>query len=471
MASKSLAIFAPGISIDTDEFEINGTIYASDLSPSLYVKTNADSNLTAEAIDLSSGMSGTLGVLYGGTGISSYPPSGEILVGDGLDNYSLRLISGDVSMNYLGNVAINNGVVSTSHLTSNFVLPISKGGLGITSAPMGPQILVGYMNSYSLRTVSGDVSMDLAGNFYIGSGKITADKLASNFTLPVNRGGTGATIYPTGEIVFGNGINPLQSASELSWDNSNKTVVVGQLPDIIGTPDTGLVIASDDIVTIGGLSGGAASGNDAGIILGSVRGGLDSPAALEEGDNLGSIAFIGHDGANGQMGASIIAEANQNWGIDAIGTTLTLTTTNSDNSGETELSLSDGTISAGGDLIVYGGAGIATTLEVSGSVIYTPSGDHIISGSGIGADLLASKVLLIKGDSALTTTNTIAAGQDGQMLVLIGQSESELIKFTATDGNLKLSANTDFTLGEGDIIQFIYVDSISKWVEISRTDN
>ncbi len=470
VATKYLMMNSPGIQIETDELELRGTIYTKDLSPSLYVKTDASSKLTAEAIDLSSGMSGTLGVLYGGTGISSYPPSGEILVGDGLDNYSLRLISGDVSMNYLGNVAINNGVVSTSHLTSNFVLPISKGGLGITSAPMGPQILVGYMNSYSLRTVSGDVSMDLAGNFYIGSGKITADKLASNFTLPVNRGGTGATIYPTGEIVFGNGINPLQSQSELSWNNTTNTVVVGQIPDLVGTTDTGLLIGTDDKITIGGITGGADVGNDAAIILGATRGGISSPAALQETDGLGGIIFAGYDGAEGQMGAYIGVEATQNWGIGANGTSLSLVATNDDDSGGTMLLLNNGTISALGNLGVLGSTAVATTLEVAGSVIYTPSGDHIISGSGIGADLLGSKVLLIKGDSALTTTNTIAAGQDGQMLVLIGQSESELIKFTGT-GNLKLSANTDFTLGEGDIIQFIYVDSISKWVEISRTDN
>lgn len=448
--------------------DYDGTVTVHNLAPSLYVKTDASSNLTAEAIDLSSGMSGTLGVLYGGTGISSYPPSGEILIGDDT-NYNLRIISGDVSMNYLGEVAIRDGRISTSKLASNFILPINRGGTGITTTPINPQILLGYMGSYSLRTVSGDVTMDYLGNYTIGSGKITADKLASNFTLPVNRGGTGATIYPTGEIVFGSGTAPLGSSSNFTWDNSNQQLVIGQKPGFIGSPDPGFIIGADDYITFGGFS----AGGDTAMILGAIGGTIASPTALQEEDSLGAVIFGGHDGTELRMGAGIGAEATQNWGGAAYGTGLTLFAFNDDDTDVTALALSNNLVATNANLSVLGAASIGSTLEVSGSAVYVPGGDYIISDAGIGADLLGSKVLLIKGDSSLTdvTANPqIAAGADGQMLILIGRDDTALVKFNNGNG-LQLSAATSFTMGIGDVLQLVYVQSIGKWVEISRTDN
>lgn len=128
-----------------------------------------------------------------------------------------------------------------------------------------------------------------------------------------------------------------------------------------------------------------------------------------------------------------------------------------------------GSISAGGSLSV------GTTLEAGGRVVYTPSGtETITAGGGVTADMLVKKVILIEGDGPGTTDISanpqIAAGSNGQMIILIGTNDSNLVKFDNSNG-LQLSAATSFTLGVGDILQLVYVDSIGKWVEISRTDN
>lgn len=527
-ATKYLMMNSPGIQIETDELELRGTIKTTDIPPSLYVKTTADQKLTAEALSLAGAaldegkiligdasnvaaantvsgditMTSTgvttiaagavatdeiadgsitsqkladtlvIPVGSGGTGISTVPTASQILVGDnGTDSYSLRILSGDVTMNYTGTTTIAANRITTTMLKSDFLLPVSKGGTNLSSVPFNGQVLVGYAESYYLRTLTGDVTMDYAGTTTIAAGRITADKLASNFTLPVDRGGTGATIYPTGEIVFGNGINPLQSDSQLNWDNTNKTVVVGQIPDFVGGTGFGFFAGADDPVTLGGIAAG--DGNDSALILAATRGTLASPTPLLESDPIGGIIFAGYDGNEGQGAAYISSQATQNWGVGANGGSLSLVAVNNDDGGATAIGLDNGEILAMGNLGVLGSTSVATTLEVAGSVIYTPNGDHVISTSGIGSELLGSKVLLIKGDSALTDVSAnpqIAAGSDGQMLVLIGRDDTALVKFNNGNG-LQLSAATSFTMGIGDVLQLIYVNSISKWVEISRTDN
>lgn len=370
--------------LDVLTVDQGGVITAYSLPPSLYVKTTTDQKLTAEAIDISSGITGTLEIQYGGTGISSYPPSGEILIGDGT-NYNLRIISGDVSMNYLGEVALRDGRISTSKLASNFILPINRGGTGITTTPMGPQILLGYMGSYSLRTVSGDVTMDYLGNYTIGSGKITADKLASNFTLPVDRGGTSVQSFTQHGIVY--------AATATSLDSTAAGSAGTVLKGTGSAPEFGQVVTAE-------IASGA-------VTTPKLAGNID------------------------------------------INTT--------------------GSISTGGSV------NIGTTLEAGGRVIYTPSGTETITEvGGVTEDMLAKKVILIAGDGSGTTDISanpqIAAGSNGQMIILIGTNDSNLVKFDNGNG-LQLSAATSFTLGIGDILQLVYVESLSKWVEISRTDN
>ncbi len=46
-------------------------------------------------------------------------------------------------------------------------------------------------------------------------------------TLPVGNGGTGATTFTAGQVLFGNGTSAINSSSNLFWDNSNSRLGIG----------------------------------------------------------------------------------------------------------------------------------------------------------------------------------------------------------------------------------------------------
>jgi len=393
--------------VDLLTVDENGVTTVKSLPPSLYVKTTASQALTAEAINLSSGMAGTLEVIHGGTGIASYPGSGEILIGNGLDNYSLRTISGDVSMNYIGDIAIRDGV-------------------------------------------------------------ITSGKLAPSFILPVTRGGTGATIYPSGEIVYGNGANSLQSSSTFKWDNIDKSLHI--FNEGTSTQTNLTITQADD----------TGSGNNVPLFFAQrARGTISAPTSSQAGDLLGAFVMGGYGNSGYSPGAGMASIASENWTDSANGTDLYLISNPAGQVMENPLTnavkISGGAISTSGNISTEGIMHVGSTLEVSGRTVYSPSDTNVITSAlGVTAAMIGKKVILIAGDGAGTTDISenpqIAFGQNGQEIVLIGTSDTDLVKFDNGNG-LQLSAATSFTLGAGDIMQLIYVGSIGKWVEISRTDN
>jgi hypothetical protein len=61
-------------------------------------------------------------------------------------------------------------------------------------------------------------------------------------TLPVANGGTGATTFTAGQVLFGNGTSAINSSSNLFWDNSNSRLGIGT-----GTPVAAIDINSGSI--------------------------------------------------------------------------------------------------------------------------------------------------------------------------------------------------------------------------------
>jgi lipopolysaccharide export system protein LptA len=123
---------------------------------------------------------------------------------------------------------------------------------------------------------------------------------------------------------------------------------------------------------------------------------------------------------------------------------------------------------------------ITGTTEVDGRVSYLPSAvTEIHADAGITEAMLNKKVILIKGLNFSISVEAEPpinkdAASDGQMIVLIGTIDNQCVTFNSGSNSLKLSANTPFTLGKGDILQLIFVKSLGTggcWVEISRTDN
>ena len=127
---------------------------------------------------------GTLAVGRGGTGLSSAPTYGQLLLGNASNGYTLSATSS------LG-IALSD---TTGTLAAN------RGGTGISSTPTYGQILVGNAsNGYDLLSTS---SLNIQANL----ANITG-------TLGVANGGTGATTFGQGWIYTDGGTGALNSST------------------------------------------------------------------------------------------------------------------------------------------------------------------------------------------------------------------------------------------------------------------
>ena len=59
------------------------------------------------------------------------------------------------------------------------------------------------------------------------TGSVTANSLSLTTPLPVANGGTGATTFTSGRILFGNSTTNINSSSNLFWDNTNNRMGIG----------------------------------------------------------------------------------------------------------------------------------------------------------------------------------------------------------------------------------------------------
>ncbi|NIT56082.1 MAG: hypothetical protein GWN00_07540 [Aliifodinibius sp.] len=111
-----------------------------------------------------------------------------------------------------------------------------------------------------------------------------------------------------------------------------------------------------------------------------------------------------------------------------------------------------------------------------GGIIHTPSSTQdIVAGTGITAAML-KRITRIQGSGGavtITATPNIAAGTEGQILILTGESDANTVTLqdesTLAGSNLQLSGGNDFTMGQYDTIELMYVGSV--WREISRSNN
>jgi len=97
----------------------------------------------------------------------------------------------------------------------------------------------------------------------------------------------------------------------------------------------------------------------------------------------------------------------------------------------------------------------------------------VVAGTGISSisdnsDVIVPVESSTAGDTTITANPAIVAGHDGQRLTIIGTDNTKTVTFN--DGNgLALDNGQSFTLGENDILELIYYNSL--WIEITRKDN
>ncbi|HSA08091.1 MAG TPA: hypothetical protein P5099_01870 [Candidatus Moranbacteria bacterium] len=195
---------------DADILEIvGGTNITSVASATDTITLNLDSTLTGTTWN-----GNTIGVGYGGTGITGTPTNGQLLIGNGT-NYTLAILTDGAGINISEGsgaitiaAALGNSVDLTSEVTG--ILPVANGGTNTNATPTAGALSYGTGSAYAFNTagtagqtlLSGGAgaptwttgTLSLAGNFITsGANSLTLTTTgATNVTLPT--GGTLATL-------------------------------------------------------------------------------------------------------------------------------------------------------------------------------------------------------------------------------------------------------------------------------------
>jgi hypothetical protein len=137
------------------------------------------------------------------------------------------------------------------------------------------------------------------------------------------------------------------------------------------------------------------------------------------------------------------------------------------------------TVTGAGDYLIVkssGNVGIGTvlpsaTLTVNGIMALEPSSTaNITAAGGITVNHITMRVQGNGGPVTITANPQIAAGVDGEILILEGMSNANTVQIQNGNG-IRLQGGIAFTMGLGDSITMSYDGSSGTWTEISRTDN
>lgn len=186
--------------------------------------------------------------------------------------------------------------------------------------------------------------------------------------------------------------------------------------------------------------------------------GFNSPAELLHIRGLTDIGFRVQATAANSVAKAIISNDAKQWWLKV------------DGGSSDELAIRDNT--GGVDRITIG-----NRIEMNATIGYTPSGDQsLAAGSTL---TVTNGIMRVVGDGVgavtLTSTPNIAAGFDGQVVIIQGTSDTFTVEFQ-DEGNLassglKLHGGNNAILGKGDILMVTYDAGDSLWYEVSRSDN
>ena len=167
-------------------------------NPDVQTLTAATLNVTNVVLDL------PLDVQYGGTGLSTIPTNGQLLIGNGVD-YTLSTLTAGTGL------TITNAAGSITPRITN---------TGVTAGSYGSA------SSVTTLTVNAQGQLTVAGSVAIA---IAASQITSG-TLSVVRGGTGLASYTIGDIIFASGTTALSTLPDVATGNALLSGGVGVAP-------------------------------------------------------------------------------------------------------------------------------------------------------------------------------------------------------------------------------------------------
>jgi hypothetical protein len=239
---------------------------------SILLSTPQDLASVSSPTFLSISLSTPLSTLNGGTGVSSAPSNGQVLIGNGGTAYTLTTITGtpdqvivtlgagSITLSTPQDIGTSSAVTFAGVTLAPSPLARLAGGTGISAAFTNGQTIIGDSPSsgWTKNTITSSAGMVVtngAGSIILSIGQAIATSSAVSFVavtltapLSIANGGTGLTTDPAaGQLLIGNGAG--YTLNTLTGTANQITVVNG----------AGTVTLSLATVTTGGIVGGSAN--------------------------------------------------------------------------------------------------------------------------------------------------------------------------------------------------------------------
>ena len=213
----------------------------------------------------------------------------------------------------------------------------------------------------------------------------------------------------------------------------------------------------------GGLNGsaflvtsvGGGGGTSTCISIRRASGGtFSNPTNLNPYEDIGCIGFMGYRNGQYRNSSRIRTIATSSWG-------------DADYSSDFMI-----------ETVSRGSTSLSTKFKVTsqGGQVWTPqnsktASDSITASGGIKSSMLSHIIKFNQYNSVDITANPqIASGEDGQIIMIINISSTGTLKLNNGNG-LKLAGGVSFTMGQGDVIEFVYSSNLGVWLEVTRSDN
>lgn len=193
--------------INANNIYVSSNIYSSCVKGKFYGDGANISNIYASNII----GSGIISVANGGTGLSTIPIT-QIIVGN---NNNPLISSPNFTWDNTLNILNVNGTINTKTVNAYNTLVSSN---------------ITCLNTFTANNAIFNSSLyanKIQGSF-IGDGIGLSNILTSNIIgiVSVQNGGTGCNNFTRGQILIGNGINPINTTSNFTWDDYNNILTV-----------------------------------------------------------------------------------------------------------------------------------------------------------------------------------------------------------------------------------------------------